>query len=471
MSLRVRITAIATVILLVVLTAAAVIIITLAGDQIGSDLADQTTETRERIVSEIEAGIDPTSISLPIGADGTNFRIETADGGFVNGTLAADALRDELPDPFDGVGIELDPDSIDFEAELEALGLEGAEVVGVTEIPTNEDGSINSFGGFSEVATAATAPSGDEFNVISVSTTNFVDRSVTQVRTVLLWAIPFLGLIFAGVLWVVVSRTLKPVDDIVATARQIQGDTLHERIDSPETNDEISRLADTLNSMLERLEQNARDQEQFVSDASHELRSPLTVLLGEAQLALESDDPARHREAHELVVEHGQSMSVLIDDLLELARSGGSALHRVDIDLDDLITDQARRHLMDVDVSAVQHVRIVGDERSLGRVIRNLLDNACKFADGVVQASCELVGTNAVIRIDDDGPGIPTELRETIFERFKRVDEARARSVGGTGLGLAIAKAIVEQHDGTITIHDSPLGGARMEIILPASAA
>jgi len=308
---------------------------------------------------------------------------------------------------------------------------------------------------------------GREYQVVAFSSINVVERSVGQVRSVLLFTIPVLALIFAGLVWLMAGRTLQPVDQITRRAEQISTDTLHQRLDEPGTNDEIGRLTRTLNVMLDRLDSGATRQRQFVSDASHELRSPLTVVIAEAELAEQSGDPQALAAANALVIEHGKRMSTMIDDLLDLARVEEDGIAKSDVDLDDILREQAAFQPREVGTAGITPVRVSGDGPSLSRLFRNLIDNASRYAAESIEVSCSIDGTHAVVLVDDDGPGIPVADREAVFERFARVDDSRTRSTGGTGLGLAIAKAVVDVHGGDITVHDSPLGGARIQVRLP----
>ena len=433
-SLRSRITLLSTIALVAVLIGAAVLIVNLVESQLRNELAEQNEATLAEIAQSIESDVDPLLISLPIGTDGTEFLIETTDGRFVNSTVV----------------VTIDP-GLEFDSVEDAIFFEQFEDRSTWDLTER----------------LATAPSGASYVVTAFTPTTVVDRSVGQVRSVLWLVIPGLALLFAAGIWFTTGRVLQPVSAMTAKANQISADTLHERLAEPDTGDEIAELAGTLNSMLDRLDAAARRQRQFVSDASHELQSPLTVMIGEAELASSSTDPDAHRLANDEVVKHGKRLSTLLDDLLQLARSDEAPLNRVEIDLDDILIEQARRQARDVDTSAVAPVRIHGDPSSLSRLFRNLLDNATAYAETSIKVTCASSPEGAVVFVDDDGPGIPSEQRETVFERFTRLDPSRTRSTGGAGLGLAISHAITTAHGGTISVEDSPLGGTRVRVTLP----
>ncbi len=449
-SLRGRITILSTLVLALVLALAAVLIVTLVDRSLRSDLAEQRDETMLEIAGRIEDGEEPSEILLPLGTDGTEYAI-FEEGEFINSSVV-----------FADFGL-IDEDFL----------VDGEILVEDVQPPTTpfDSAFVDAFFADTEVweetSTFAQGPNGQEYEVVAFSSIDIVERSVGQVRSVLLITIPVLALVFGGLVWLMAGRTLRPVDQITRRASEISTDTLHQRLEDPETNDEIGRLTRTLNTMLDRLDKGATQQRQFVSDASHELQSPLTVLIGEAELAAQSGDTEALAAANALVIEHGKRMSEMIHDLLELARAGENAIAKSDVDLDDVLHEQATMQPRDVTTSGISAVRIQGDERSLGRLFRNLIDNASRYAVERIEVSCLIDGNDAVVTVDDDGPGIPLADREIVFERFGRVDESRNRSTGGTGLGLAIAKAIVDAHGGTISVQDSPLGGAQMHVRLP----
>lgn len=448
-SLRSRITALATLVLTIVLVLAAVLIVSQVDRQIRNDLAEQNEETLTDIVAAIEIGDAPENIRLPLASDGTEFIISKADGTWVNSTIrtivSEEVSGPDLPVP-----------------DLPGTGLAGSESIIVFDEFLVDPATMESS------TRTAISPAGVQYTVDAISPTAIVDRAVGQVRTVLWFVIPVLALLFGLLMWWLAGRMLRPVDQLTAKARRIRTDTLNERLDEPGTGDEIDRLAQTLNSMLERLDRGAQAQAQFVSDASHELRSPLTVILGESELAAGSPTPERLAAANAKTVEHAHQMRVLIADLLELAQAGETTPRRGDVDLEDIVRSACADIGCNVDTTGLSPQRILGEASALTRVFRNLLENAARHSRERVAVGSRVTDGNIEVSVDDDGPGVAEEDRHLIFERFSRADESRRRTDGGTGLGLAIAKAIVEAHEGSIDVTDSPsLGGARFRVVLP----
>jgi signal transduction histidine kinase len=280
----------------------------------------------------------------------------------------------------------------------------------------------------------------------------------------------------AATTWKVVGRTLAPVEAIRGEVDEISADELHRRVPDPPGDDEITRLARTMNRMLGRLEDAQARQRRFISDASHELRSPVASIRQHAEVALAHPDAVTAAELAETVLAEDLRVQDLVDDLLLLARADEHTLHlrRRPVDLDDLVFEEARRlrEVTDlaVDTAAVSAGRVEGDIAGLRRVLRNLGDNAARHARSRISFSLAERDGSVVLVVDDDGPGIPEGDRERVLERFVRLDDGRARDEGGSGLGLAIVSELTRAHGGTVSLADSPLGGARVEVRLPGMA-
>lgn len=329
---------------------------------------------------------------------------------------------------------------------------------------------------FVVAAGAVDAPSGP-LTVVVARSLEDVSDATRAVTGLLATGLPILLLLVAGTTWRVVGRALAPVESIRAEVDRISGTELYRRVVEPPADDEISRLATTMNRMLGRLEQSSARQRQFVSDASHELRGPVTSIRQHAEVASRHPDRTTLQELAKTVLVENDRVQGLVEDLLLLARADESSLrsgHR-SVDLDDLVFDEVR-HRRDlsgvrVDATAVGAGRVLGDPVLLARMIRNLADNASRHARSVVAFSLreDEEGTT-VLTVDDDGAGIPVEQRSRVFERFVRLDEARARDHGGAGLGLAIVAEVVGAHSGTATVTNSPYGGTRIEVRLPSPA-
>lgn len=318
------------------------------------------------------------------------------------------------------------------------------------------------------------------YTVVAASPLEEVRRSVQTLASSLWIGIPLLVLLVGVVTWWLVGRALRPVERMRREVEEISHTTLHQRIDEPATGDEVARLAHTMNDMLDRLDAAQQRQQRFVSDASHELRSPLATIRTTVEVASLHPDRANWPGVATTVLGESERLDELVADLLALAQldetgAGSRSTRRVEpVDLDDLVlTDVARLRSIGQVVRAegVSAARVEGDPGQLARLVRNLLDNASRHAASVVIVTLSEDGGQAVLRVDDDGPGIAPADRERVFERFGRGDEGRARLHGGAGLGLSLVNAIAVAHGGTVTASDAPAGGARLEVRLPLATA
>ena len=288
----------------------------------------------------------------------------------------------------------------------------------------------------------------------------FVDgASITHSVGVLLASVaisfPLLLVLAGGLIWLGLGLALAPVESIRRRVERIAARDLSERVPVTGGDDEIARLARTVNEMLDRLEAANRFQQEFVSNVSHELRSPLTTLLATTERATNLAERADWASVADTITREGRRLDVLIDDLFWLARNdeGQIELRKVDVDLDDLLFQEAQRVRsmtgLVVDTSAVTPTRVVGDPATLKRMVRNVVDNAARYASAQLAFSAAYDGDEAVVRIADDGEGIDVATSARFFQRFVRSDPARARNSGGTGLGLAIVADIAARHGGT----------------------
>jgi signal transduction histidine kinase len=228
-----------------------------------------------------------------------------------------------------------------------------------------------------------------------------------------------------------------------------------------------------MNRMLGRLDEAQFRQRRFVSDASHELRSPVASIRQHTEVALAHPEGSSVRELADVVLEEDVRLQRIVEDLLLLTRidEGTLELRRAPVDLDDLVFEEASRLRgstnLTIDVARVSAGRVSGDRDKLERLVRNLSDNAARHARTTISLSLRDGGGTVVMAIDDDGSGIPAAQRERIFDRFVRLEDARDRDSGGSGLGLAIVLEIAAFHRGTVRVLDSALGGARFEVLLP----
>nr|MDQ6949424.1 HAMP domain-containing histidine kinase [Actinomycetota bacterium] len=301
-----------------------------------------------------------------------------------------------------------------------------------------------------------------------------VNASVNTLARSLVLAVPVVAALLGVLVWVLVGRTLHPVETIRAEVTRIDGSDLHRRVPEPGTGDEIDRLAHTMNSMLDRTEEAAKRQQQFVADASHELRSPLTRIRTELEVDLARAGEADLMATHRSVLDETIGLQQLIEDLLHLARSDAGTAPKTHqpVDLDDIVLSCAAglraQGQVSVDTTGVGAARVAGDAQQLHRAVTNLVDNAARHGKERVTLSLVEHENIVVMSVSDDGPGIPASASELVFARFVRLDDARAASSGGTGLGLAITRDIVERHGGTIRIDPDYHDGARVVVSLPS---
>jgi len=314
----------------------------------------------------------------------------------------------------------------------------------------------------------------DGLGALHVGTTlDDVAESTEALTATLIVSIPVVVVLLAGLVWLLVGRTLKPVENIRKEVAGIGATDLHRRVPLSEAKDEIGRLAETMNTMLGRLEGSVERQQGFVGDASHELRSPLARMRSEIEVDLatapENVDKARLQSLLEEVV----AVQRLVEDLLLLARLDADQLTvRVEpVDLDDLVLKEGRRLKADgrvaIDMSGVSGAQVTGDPHQLARAIKNLTDNAERHASHAVTFTLAESDGKAIFTIGDDGPGIPPGDADRIFERFVRVDDARGQATGGSGLGLAITREIIKRHGGIVELDTSHHPGARFVVTLP----
>ena len=291
----------------------------------------------------------------------------------------------------------------------------------------------------------------------------------------LLWVVgPVLVALVAALAWLLAGRALRPVHAVTSRVASITSRSLDERLPEPRSSDEIAELARTMNGMLGRLEAATTSSRRLVSDASHELRTPVAVMRAELDVAQRSTEPDWPATAVVLQDELGR-LQDLVDDLLLLARADEqSAVDRRVVSLTDVVRDVTARPrrvavTVGIDPPALADHAVLGDERALRRAVDHLVGNASRHATERVLASVSTGGGEVCISVDDDGPGIPSERRADVLRRFVRLDEGRARDAGGAGLGLAVADDVARAHGGRIEIADAPLGGARVRLVLPQS--
>lgn len=380
------------------------------------------------------------------------------------------------------------------------------------------------------VAVPAQSSSG-RVTVLVARPTGDLTQSVDLLRTTLLVTFPPLVVVLAFVSYRVAGAALSPVEALRAGAEEITGGTRPGKLPVPDSRDEVHRLAVTLNGMLHRLDAARARQRAFVADAAHELRSPLANMRTELEVAQHLPDSTDWPELVGDLLTDVERLSRLVDDLLLLARAddgarpadegrpsddrsgpaddgarssdGGAgsaaglpgsaddATRSVDdparkpregtnragvgrseeVELGQLVAAVSSRYpAVEYDRPALP-LRVTGDRDELARVVANLLDNAVRHASSSVRLAVAAEGAYRKITVTDDGPGIPAADRDRVFDRFTRLDDARARDAGGSGLGLAIVRELVRRHHGTVTLKGTvPPPGLTVEVRIPAAA-
>ncbi len=301
------------------------------------------------------------------------------------------------------------------------------------------------------------------------------DAMLNRVQRLLMVAAPVLAALGALVAWWLGTRALRPIQRMTAEVDRIGAEDLSRRVPVPGSADEVGELARTMNHMLARVESSHDSQRRFVADASHELRSPVSILKHESELALAYPERFTVPELAALTNSESGRLGAMVDDLLVLAaegvagytaRNGDGAEYITDLD-EVVLTEAARPRRVLIDTSAVSAGRVRGRRDQVQRAVTHLLDNAARHASTTVVVSVNSTEHGVEMVVADDGSGVDPGDRDRIFERFVRLDEARARDDGGAGLGLAVVKAIVEAGGARVNVADSPLGGAAFTVHWP----
>ena len=311
---------------------------------------------------------------------------------------------------------------------------------------------------------------------VTIITITYLRSQVDQTfARLLIIGVPFLLVLACGTVWLVVGRALRPVEQIRGAVTAITSADLSLRVPEPGTDDEIGRLARTMNDMLARLEDSAARQRRFVADASHELRSPLTAIRTGLEVGLSHPDRAPWPQIAHRAVRQSQRLEQLIAELLVLAKADAHQLaaRRQPVDLAALLADLAAATPapgIGIGLSVAPGTATAGNPEDLSRMFRNLLDNAVRYARRRVLITAAARPEGIVVEIADDGPGIPEEERERVFGRFVRLDASREQASGSAGLGLAIAREIATAHGATIVLTEAPGGGTRAVVTVGSTA-
>jgi signal transduction histidine kinase len=301
----------------------------------------------------------------------------------------------------------------------------------------------------------------------------------SQVEQTFAWllaiGVPVLLVLACGTVWLVTGHALRPVEQIRAAVTAVTSADLSQRVPEPGTDDEIGRLARTMNDMLARLDDAAARQRRFVADASHELRSPLTAIRTGLEVGLSHPDRAPWPQIAHRAVRQSQRLEDLIAELLVLAKADAYQLaaRRQPVDLAALLADLAAATPapgISIGLSVPPGTATTGNPEDLSRMFRNLLDNAVRYARHRVLITAAARPEGIVVEIADDGPGIGEEERERVFGRFVRLDASREQASGSAGLGLAIAREIATAHGATIVLTEAPGGGTRAVVTVGSTA-
>ncbi|MET7706332.1 ATP-binding protein [Micromonospora sp. NPDC005413] len=410
------------------------------------------------------------------------------------------AAEDALPDPLPVAGGQVRVQVVDAQGRIRAASIDADRLVPMVrperlnrdrrqrlEVPAERVG----LAGPVRVVAVPAGTAADPLTVLVARSMADVRHSTHVVRVILLVAFPLLVAVLAGVAWRVVGATLRPVEALRRGAEEITGRAGAGRLPVPASADEIHRLAVTLNGMLDRLESARVRQRAFVSDAAHELRSPLTNIRTELEVAQRLADRTDWTAVTANLLTDTERLSRLVDDLLLLARldEAPPARGTGPVELGALLTEVAARYPSPPPVRVVVPsgpLWTTGNVDELRRVLANLVDNAVRHAYGSVVLAAEAVpaaawrtvgpglgsraGAYHLVTVTDDGPGVPAADRERVFDRFTRLDDGRARDDGGAGLGLAIVRELVRRAGGSITLTDAEdQRGLRVCLLLPAA--
>jgi signal transduction histidine kinase len=448
-TVRVRITLVATLLTGVAVLLAAAWLTSAVEDSLTDNVRDADHARLGALARDIRQGEAPSNVDL---ADLEGRYIQVVVEGEV--VVASPALRGLPPmTELASGGV------VRFDAELRAVatGLPAGRLA-VTEQDLSNDGR--------------------DVRLVAASPLSEVQRSVDAVRDGLLVAFPFLVALVAALAWGITGRALRPVEAIRREVESISGSTLDRRVPVPPSGDEVARLAETMNAMLDRLEDASLRQQRFVADASHELRSPVAAIRTELEVAQRTASAEEWPAVAERLLAEEARLEALIADLLLLASldEGAPMPEPVVVDLADEAREEARRRGPDrtavgIEVDASTPALVEGSRVQLRRALANLLDNAARHARSSVHVAVHQRDGHVRVLVDDDGPGIAEADRERVFQRFVRLDEHRARvpDRGGAGLGLSLVRRIAERHDGTASVDTAPLGGARFVLDLPAA--
>ena len=437
LGLRARLTLAATAVVAVGLAAGAVLLVAVLHRTLLRTLDDSARQRARDVAALVDAG----RLSDPVPVAAGTALVQVVDAGAR--VRAASAGGDRLAPVLDPA--DLARARAGATVTLDGARLGSAEPLRVVGVPAG--------------------PPGDPQTVLVAVPVTEVQGSLRVVQAALAAGAPVLLLTLALLAWVVVGATLRPVAALRQRAEQITDAGGRQRLPVPGARDEVRRLAQTLNRMLDRLAAASARQRSFVADAAHELRSPLANLRTQLEVALVHPGAADWPATGAAALDEAARLARLVDDLLLLARidagSPGTGRPTEPVDLAELVRAAVARRpegRVPVRVDAAGPALLAGDPGALSRVLGNLLDNAVRHAAGEVRVAVAVAGGQVVLTVTDDGPGIPAAERARVFERFARRDDARSRDAGGSGLGLAIVRELVAAYGGQVALEDAAPG-------------
>ena len=442
--LRLRVTAVAVLAVGVALAVSAVLLVGLVRSRLDTAATTAATLRARDVAALAEAGALPATLALP-GEESAFVQVVDESGAVIasTGNIEGEpAVSTAKPSGTTLLVLTIPIDPLDQADAMRVIALNTTTDAGMVTVYTGE--SLEN-----------------------------ADDTTAAVITVLAIGLPLLVVIVAAVTWWAVGRTLRPVRRITRTMADITASDLHRRVPVPETRDEIGELAVTVNETLARLDSSVEQQRRFVADASHELRGPLAALRADLEISVTHPERTAWHDVARDTLSDVERLQHLTEDLLLLARldSHQQRPHQ-QVDLAEIAADAAggiRRNDVEVNVlGATTPVTVEGDPEQLHRMMRNLVHNAEDHAEHRITVTLTKQAATVRLQVADDGPGVPAEVRDIVFERFVRVDTARTRDTGGTGLGLAIVADVVASHHGSITVTDSDPHGATFTVVLPA---
>ncbi|MHB1341030.1 MAG: sensor histidine kinase [Coriobacteriia bacterium] len=425
-----------------------------------ASLTNQITNNAEARAQDIALLAKSGAVPNPIPGRGEDLLVQVVDSA---GRVIASSASIEGQAPL--VDVQLAP-SQQRTFQVGAL----AETSGTGE--TDGEGGADRGVAFLIAAAGVNSPAGGHETVIVAASLDPIRQLIDLLLPRLALGLPLIMIIVGFTVWWLTGRALSPVEAIRSEAEAISATSLERRVPEPGTSDEIGRLAETMNRMLDRLESSALSQQRFVSDASHELKSPIASIRTMLDVARRENPVDFDAFLNDLALEDLR-LEHLVNDLLVLARFDERSVpaRAIEVDLDDVVLSavaaEVRLAKVDIDISGLHPARVNAVPSDIESLVRNLVENASRHARSRLWVTLEIVDNQAVLTVSDDGVGIAEADRARIFERFVRLDESRGRTDGGTGLGLAVCLAIARSLGGGIRVADSQHSGATFEVTLP----